>query len=271
MNIQKQFKGFLSTPPLWDNGNFLGLKQFNLPVAEIPQEILQNLHSSRSILGKRVENFFEFLINNTSRYKVLLSNIQIHQEKIKLGEIDFLLKDLQEEKPYHIELVYKFYVYDPSFEDELHRWIGPNRRDSLLQKVQKLRERQFPLLFRPETGNLLKSAKLKAGNIHQQVCFKANLFLPKQFNYKKIAHLNKACIAGYWINFDAFKGEEYEKHKFYSPKKQDWPVNPSYGRTWVTYEQIQLQIASFISREKAPLVWMKKGDETYERFFVVWW
>ena len=35
----------------------------------------------------------------------------------------------------HLELVYKFYLYDKNLgEKEIERWIGPNRSDSLLEK-----------------------------------------------------------------------------------------------------------------------------------------
>ena len=36
------------------------------------------------------------------------------------------------DKYIHIEMQYKFYLYDESFENEIDRYIGPNRNDTLV-------------------------------------------------------------------------------------------------------------------------------------------
>ena len=140
--IKKQLLGYLHTPPLW-RGELLGLKQFEPGKALTreqpdPEKAIPSL-SSNFVLGKRMESFFELLIQNSDRYKLLANNIQISREKITLGELDFLLKDLHTNQNIHLELVYKFYVYDPSFKSEEARWIGPNRKYSFLQYIEKHR------------------------------------------------------------------------------------------------------------------------------------
>ncbi|HSP11054.1 MAG TPA: DUF1853 family protein, partial [Salegentibacter sp.] len=95
--VNKQLLGYLHTPPLW-RGELLGLKQFD-PSKTLPRELpdpekaIPSL-SSNFVLGKRMESFFELLIQNSVRYKRLANNIQISRDKITLGELDFLLKDL---------------------------------------------------------------------------------------------------------------------------------------------------------------------------------
>jgi hypothetical protein len=47
-----------------------------------------------------------------------------------------------------MELAYKFYLFDPSISSEpINNWIGPNRNDSLQEKLEKLKTKQFPLLY----------------------------------------------------------------------------------------------------------------------------
>lgn len=268
-NIYQQVSGFLATPPLWKNELF-GITQFDFP-NDVSAKDAAIEDSPYSIMGKRMESFFEALLNNSEDWQVIDSNIQVAREKITIGEIDFLLKSLAQNQQYHIELVYKFYVYDPEFEEELERWIGPNRKDSLLQKIQKLKEKQFPLLFKPETQDYLSALQINPREFKQEVCFKANLFLPRHLMHIETGEVNNECVVGYWIHSDEFFGEEYEDYLFFSPKKQQWPVHPQYAENWHSYGVIKKQVDSFIERKRAPLLWMKKSESDFERFFVVWW
>ncbi|MDT0685666.1 DUF1853 family protein [Autumnicola psychrophila] len=265
----QQVLGFLSTPPLWKN-NLFGLSQFNFPL-DISAEDAAISGSPHSILGKRMESFFEALLKSSTGYEVLASNIQIQNAKITIGEIDFLLKSLTKNQHYHVELVYKFYVYDPDYQEELERWIGPNRKDSLLQKIKKLKEKQFPLLYKPETKEYLSALQVNPQDLKQEVCFKAQLFLPKHLMQIETSSINKECVAGYWIHSEDFFGKDYEHYLFYSPKKQQWPVDPQYAENWHSYEVIKKEVETFIERKRSPLLWMKKSEFEFERFFIVWW
>ncbi|PKD16095.1 hypothetical protein APR41_09890 [Salegentibacter salinarum] len=270
----KQFEGFLKTPPLWTN-SFLKIDQFLLPEIEEPlkQPITEDLPSlaSNFVMGKRVERFFEWIIRKNLNYKLLAENMQISRNKITLGELDFLLEDLITRQVFHIEMVYKFYVYDPSFSTEMKRWIGPNRRDTLLQKTEKLREKQFPLLYKPDTKDLLNSLGLKAEEILQQTCFKASLFVPKHLQDKQFQEINNDCVAGIWLHLKDFISAEYRDFQFYAPRKQDWPMLPEHGENWVNHSDIITKIENSFQRKKAPLIWVKKPGHKFERLFVVWW
>lgn len=272
--VAKQFEGFLNTPALWEN-YFQEIQQFKLPQINDPlkKPIAEDLPSlsSNFVMGKRVERFFEWIIRQNPDYKLVAENMQISRDKITLGELDFLLKDLINQQVYHIEMVYKFYVYDPSFSSEAQRWIGPNRKDTLLQKMKKLQEKQFPLLFKPETEDLLKSLDLNSEEILQQTCFKANLFVPGKLQDKHYSEINNNCIAGSWLHIKEFKTSNYKNFEYYAPKKQDWPILPNHGETWFSHTEIIDQIEVLFEHKKAPLIWVKKPGNKYERLFVVWW
>ena len=271
--LQKQYLGFLNTPPLWRH-ELLGLKQFQHPPKdpvftgrEIPQ---RHLKENELILGKKAESFFEAAVKHSLNYNLLAANVQVHQEKITLGEMDFLLKDKYRGQFLHVELVFKYYVYDPSFDEELARWIGPNRKDTFLQKLSRLKEKQLPLLFKPETLPFLSNLALNPEELQQEVYFKASLFVPKQLQQKQFPIIEESCIAGYWIHFSEFSKEEYGASEFYTPKKKDWPISPEHGEEWYAFSEIQKEIQRHLEQKRSPLVW-RKNEKNYERFFVVWW
>ena len=272
--IKEQLIGFINTPSLWRDRDLFDIKQF-----QYPDYTDNNLLDSAShipdlrtnfVLGKRMEIFFNHLLFHSQQFEVIAKNLQIYREKITLGELDFLIKDLQHNSTYHVELVYKFYLYDPLY-DGKEGWIGPNRKDSLIQKISRLQEHQLPLLHAKETREIIRSYGLNEKEIEQQVCFKATLFIPKSHKLPAFPNINTACIVGYWIRFKDFSYSEYATHSFYAPKKQDWPIDPSTNKEWNSYPEFLVQVEEFINNRMSPLVWMKNKTGGFQRFFVVWW
>lgn len=167
--------------------------------------------------------------------------------------------------------MYKFYIFDPDFKNELEGWIGPNRRDTFLKKINHLKTHQLPLLYQEESSQVLSKLNLNAHKIEQQVCFLANLFVPKHRINQEFCEINNKAIVGYWIKKNEFLTNEYQPHQFYSPKKANWPVEPQYHTEWKSFNEILEQIEVLFQHQKAALLWMKKDNFTFERFFVVWW
>lgn len=118
---------------------------------------------------------------------------------------------------------------------------------------------------------LLNSLGLKSGEILQKTCFKANLFVPKQFQDKHFQEINNECVVGIWLQFKDFISAEYRGFQFYAPKKQDWPILPKHGENWVNHSEIISQIKNSFEKKRAPLIWVKKPGNKFERLFVVWW
>ena len=240
------------------------------PLNQNPDLLLIEKLEGIFVLGKRVEAFFEYQIQQSEDYELKIGNLQIIQNKKTLGELDFILEEIATGQLIHIELVYKFYVYDPNIKEELARWIGPNRKDSLLEKVEKLKSKQLPLLQNKTTKEILNSRHISTKSIAQQVCYKASLFVPRKLQNKLFSSINNDCIIGFWIHFTEFKSDEFSQSKLFSPSKQFWPVDPAKNDIWFSFSEIFPQIESFIQQKRSPLVWMKTKN-TFERFFVVWW
>ncbi len=274
MSLKHQYLGFTNSTSLLKSETSSYFTIFNFEELTKntihPENIEINIRENE-VLGKRVEHFFEYCITISKRFDILAKNIQVFDDKITIGELDFIVKDLQQNKVLHIELVCKFYVYDTTLGDGLERWTGPNRKDSLLQKVKKLTLKQFPLLYKKETKPILENLHLDSSKIDQQVCFISYLFIPFILKNDTFPFINNKCIVGFWIKSNAFTIEEYGGSQFYLPQKKDWISNPKYCTTWLSFEEILPQIQSSLSQKKSPLLWMKENEDSFIRFFVVWW
>lgn len=266
-----QFSGFLNTPQIWKQ-NYFSYPLYDLkplPLSKLPK----NLELSPTmVLGKRMEVFFQYYVTHFSHEEILAHNEQVIFEKRTLGELDFILKNSQTGNISHVELVYKFYLYDPEIPGKTACWIGPNRRDSLPEKLSRLQSNQFPLLHRKETLPLLNRLKIDPSDVSQKLCFKANLFLPKDFKRSKdLIEVNPEAISGFWIRSSEFTKEDFGKALFYTPKKPDWPVDPRQNNIWLSFDEIEHQVTDLLKKEQSPLIWMKTEEGTYKRFFTVWW
>jgi len=271
--VKHQYLGFLSSTSLEEAASLLHLELFDFEELSRNTSEIKNINlelRANEVLGKRIEHFFEYCLQTSNRYHVIAKNIQIFKDKITIGEIDFIIKDLEKEIITHIELVYKFYLYDPQIQTEQDRWIGPNRNDSLVQKLNKLKNQQFPLLQQKETVKELKKLQLKPKKITQQVCYLANLFLPVSYKEKNMDISNSNCVKGYWITQKDFTITQYGAYLFFIPKKQDWVTDPKHNNQWFSFNQIQEDLQSLLVQKKSPLVWIKKKRD-YERIFLVWW
>ncbi|MCK5816169.1 MAG: DUF1853 family protein [Flavobacteriaceae bacterium] len=197
-------------------------------------------------LGKRVERFVGHELKQHPAINILKENIQIQNDKITVGEIDCLLKD--DETAVHLEIIYKFYLYDISVgSTELEHWIGPNRKDSLISKLTKLKEKQLPLLYNPHTKPTLDALNLKINALQQFVCFKAQLFIPYEKEVDFI-ELNRDCINGFHIHFKELA--QFSSCKFYIPSKVNWLQEIQIQVPWLTYHQFFETVKTMVNQNR---------------------
>lgn len=271
-NLQIQYSGFLNTPSLLDYLPHT-FKLFVLQQDILPSEqaLKRHIHiQPNEVLGKRVEHFFEYYIKTHAAYELIQSGIQVFKEKQTIGELDFLVKNISTQRYLHIELVYKFYIYDPKIAATHEaRWIGPNRRDSYLLKSKKLREKQLPLLFNEETSILLADLGLTPQKFEQHVCFLTQLYLPLHMESSHVFEDIEKTIAGYWTPLDDFKMNAASDAQYYLPLKKEWVINPIHGYKWFSFAEILPQIERSCEQKKSPLVWIKTKEDQYQKVFVI--
>jgi hypothetical protein len=151
---------------------------------------------------------------------------------------------------------------------EEEKWIGPNRKDTLFEKLEKVKLKQFPLLQKSETIEKLKALKIEIPT-EQQLCIKAFLFIPKKMNFESFPKNLSDCIVGNYIKLEDFNTED--KNASYAiPTKKEWLLPMETIEKWYSFSEVKQLIIEQIKINKSPLIY-KKTLQSLERFFVVWW
>jgi hypothetical protein len=264
-NIDKLYQGCILTPSLWIGHSIFNLQQINLS----HRAYTIDFSTEKTLrLGKLVERFISHQLQQQDSIKLLAENVQIQHQKITLGELDCILK--QNDTPIHLEVIYKFYLYDNTVgTTELEHWIGPNRNDSFVKKLKKLKEKQLPLLYNEHTETLLETLELDIKIIKQQVCFKAQLFVPLSMRDQQFESINNACITGFYIYKNEL--EIFSDYKFFIPEKLEWLLEVHTKVTWRSYTTILETLNDFLNNKMSPMVWIKIPNGTIQKFFGVWW
>jgi hypothetical protein len=203
---------------------------------------------------------------------MIAHNLPIYEDKITKGEIDFLVDDLTSNLVMHIELVYKFYLLDsPDDSMKNDQWIGPNRKDSLVLKVDKTNRHQLPLLKSSLCKKPLEILGLNQENVEQRVWFKAQLFTPYLHEFKWKSDLNKKCNEGFWCRMEDFKKFASDEDSFCIPEKKNWMVNPELNENWYSKDSTLNEIKKYLDVQRSPMCWMKNKEGQTKKFFIVWW
>jgi hypothetical protein len=266
-----QFQGFLKTPSLFCE------KEHDFPYPHLPTDLPVCDNDDFSsipdnlMLGKRAERFLNFYLKSHHKFRIALENFQLIENKKTLGEIDFIVEDKETNKYLHIELSYKFYLFDPQVKPTgFSQWIGPNRNDSLPKKIEKLRNKQFPLLQHPALIETIQSLGIHSDQITPTACFKAQLFVPFGSSFQKFAGINQGAIRGQYFTWREFLANQQTADGYFVPSKKEWLRAPETQVEWFTLDTVIKEIKNKISMKKSPLVWSKLGTET-RSFFIIWW
>ncbi|WP_203256032.1 DUF1853 family protein [Hyunsoonleella ulvae] len=263
--LQKRYEGFLNTPCLWHNSSVFNLKQFEISSKTNKIDITIDGHLR---LGKYVERLVAFELQQHKNITILSENIQIQKDKTTLGELDCLL--LRDNKPIHLEIIYKFYLFDASVgSSEIEHFIGPNRKDSLIEKLNKLKDKQLPLLYSDACQNYLRTLNINSDTIAQQVYFKAQLFLPYTNKDIELKTLNPHCVAGFYINQNQLG--KFKDCKFFIPSKKNWLVKPYYNVDWLNFKDFKNLTKDYFEQKFSALCWIKFKNGSIKKMFLVWW
>jgi hypothetical protein len=266
--LQYIFNGFQNTPKLWHNDTVFALHQFPYDLStQIQYEPPSG--TKRLRLGKWVEQFVKFQLESSKSITQIYTGLQIRHKQNTIGELDALF--LWENRPVHLEIVYKFYLFDRerNGNEMLSHWIGPNRNDSLLFKLNKLKNHQLPLIYKDPCRNVVASKGISTEDIKQFVLFKAKLFTPYEQNFNLIEPLNAACICGTYLNY---KELNVLRHLcFYIPSKLEWITTPSLEVNWISFEKAYPVISESINKKRSPLIWTLDSNRALKSFFITWW
>ena len=262
-----QYQGYKETPSIFTTkNNPFEQELFHLPITSgIPDFTI----SKTLMLGKRVEVFFQSELKATKTFDICFENIQVQKERRTIGELDIIIQDTNSKKITHVEIAYKFYLYDPNITgNNIEKWIGPNRNDNLSKKINKLSSHQFPLLFKQETKDKIN---LDMSTISQAILFKAQIFIPLSLKHDLFPEINSKAICGYYVSFEEFKTNPFTDSEFCIPSKQNWLCNPKTNENWYLFPEIIEELQSLMLQKRAPLIWRKNVKNETHKLFITWW
>jgi hypothetical protein len=116
---------------------------------------------------------------------------------------------------------------------------------------------------------MIRIYNLDIKSIKQELCFKAQLFLPYQNKSINVSPLNNDCVSGFYISYH--KIQEFSAFNFYVPTKLDWLVTPNNNVEWLNYSSALEIIEMNINNKRSPLVWIKKKNNELSKCFIVFW
>lgn len=221
-------------------------------------------------LGHFAEKIFVALLKKKFPGSTVMTNIQIIDNSRTLGELDVLL--IQKERIEHIEFCYKIYLFDPHLSDkEFGCWIGPNRRDSLKHKVDKLLSKQLPLFWQSETKELLRE-EIKNFEIlekQQSVCFAGQLYVPLE-RFQKQEKFLYGIPDGFYIRKKEL--DQLEAMQWHIPSsKTDWLNSPTLSVEWLKTRAFVSNLKAYHEKDSNPLCWLKTPEDKLYKCFVVNW
>lgn len=267
--MDKAYQGFMKSQLIW-GGTAFGMTQFELPILNINLSDLPPVPIDRR-LGHQAEFVFLQLLNFCQEFVVLAHSIQLIQDKRTLGELDYIIQNVETKEVLHVELTYKFYILDKEIINPIDRIVGPNRKDTFIAKLNKTRDRQMPLLYSEPSIVALKNLNLHVADIRQMVAFYAHIFVPYVDRVFHIDNLNEDCIAGYWVSRDQFLLNVFKNYVYYLPYKFEWLHIPHHDRLWKNYHDIMDEIPSSLDEKRSVMLWQRKvseGEADIGRFFV---
>ena len=128
-----------------------------------PASLQQWLDQQRSpLLGFYFESLLVFWLSHMPGVRLLARNVVIGQPGLRIGEFDFVFEDLELDQCFHWEVSVKFYL---RYGAQEFRWLGPNPKDSLQRKLNKVFNQQ-----------LLLSEKVQAQRTLQQLIHTTELY-----------------------------------------------------------------------------------------------
>lgn len=150
--------------------------------------------SSAKRLGHYFEELIAYAIENNPQFTLIAKNLGIFEGKQQRGEFDFIFT--HQNTTYHWETAVKFYLYHP----DSQVWYGPNARDRLDKKLDKLFNRQLSLSQLSSAKQLLRDKFNLTFPLKNEALIKGFLFYPFRKPQQQIQHnwINPKHLRGWW-------------------------------------------------------------------------
>ena len=141
---------------------------------EIAPALLRETPQKR--LGFYFEQLYRVLLEDLLGWDVLLQNRQIQSHGRTMGELDFVVHNRSEDRIEHHEIAIKYYLGGPE-QSGRTLWYGPNAKDRLDLKTDRMLRMQSQRTALPEARALLADAGI-AEPVIPRIFMPGYLFYP---------------------------------------------------------------------------------------------
>jgi len=152
-------------------------------------------------LGHYFERLYECLMQDLLGWDILLKNQPVRSNGITLGELDFVVRNPADNVVEHHEIAVKFYLGHQDVAQDTPLWYGPNARDRLDIKTQRLTDHQSQLTERPETRTLLASLGIDTP-LRPRIFMPGYLFYPLGMPLLPPDSIPAGHLRGDWLYID---------------------------------------------------------------------
>ncbi|MDO6823693.1 DUF1853 family protein [Marinobacter sp. 1_MG-2023] len=177
-------------------------------------------------LGFYFERLYQVLLEDLIGWPILLKNQQIQSSGRTIGELDFVVHNVKDNRVEHHEIAIKFYL-GVSELDGSTLWYGPNARDRLDLKTTNLLEKQSRRTELPETIALLSESHI-TGPLTARIFMPGYLFYPD----------DQPAITPEYVPADHLRGRWMYAHDARAKDTSQWVVlnKPHWIGNWFQTE-----------------------------------
>lgn len=150
-------------------------------------------------LGLYLERLYECLMQDILGWTVVVRNLPIRAHGNTLGELDFIVRNPHTGHNEHHEIAVKFYLGYRSRNDADVRWYGPNARDRLDLKSQRMLHKQSQRCHLPEAIDTLFAAGIEQP-VTSRIFMPGYLFYPLDGALPAPVSADPGHLRGHWLS-----------------------------------------------------------------------
>lgn len=228
------------------------------PITEADIEVDRLMRFFEAGVTRRVGKYFErlvlFWLEHVRQVELVAHGRQIREDKITLGEIDFLFHD-ERGCLTHMEVAVKFYLHHRHSAINGSHFVGPNVNDTFERKMTRLFEHQLPLSHEHVDGIEFRTAMVKG-----RIFYESNEDLPSELPPRMSAdHLKSR-----WVRlFQFLETEETTSFRYEAISKPYWlstAVRVAHESGLMAKEQFAPWLKETIHRRRGPVMIRQLSD-----------
>lgn len=212
------------------------------------------------LLGAYFEQLLGLWLDHLPETRLLARNLIVTEPGRRIGEFDLLFRDRSRDETVHWEVAVKFYLRHGQGG---WRWLGPNPRDSLRRKLDKVFSRQLQLPQHPRARQLLQQ-RFGVNEVQSRALIKGYLFYPLDSDWRHPSAtppgVSRDHLKGWWCrqtDVPACLAQRLAAHRWVVLPRRQWlaPVIRHTEQGLMSGETLSARLADhFTHHHQAQLV-----------------